>query len=122
MPALEKERLVAARHPDIPVSGGVADDIGLGLNDAPARDAIRQFSHDLFADEVAGEGGGVFGQVGAGEAAMGGTSGARFQDVRPASGIRSTHCARDGPGANGSQKYWVSRLTLPPTNSMMLTV
>lgn len=37
-------------------------------------------------------------------------------------GIRSTHCARDGPGSNGSAKYWVSLTTLPSTNSMMLTV
>ena len=36
--------------------------------------------------------------------------------------IRSTHCAREGPGSNGSPKYWVSRATLPSTNSMMLTV
>jgi hypothetical protein len=41
---------------------------------------------------------------------------ARFQD------IRSTHCAREGPGSNGSPKYWVSRATFPSRNSMMLTV
>ena len=39
-----------------------------------------------------------------------------------AQGIRSTHCAREGPGSNGSPKYWVSRATSPSTNSMMLTV
>jgi hypothetical protein len=44
------------------------------------------------------------------------TSAARFQ------GIRSTHCAREGPGSNGSPKYWVSRATFPSRNSMMLTV
>jgi hypothetical protein len=43
-------------------------------------------------------------------------SGARFQR------IGSTHCARDGPGSNGSPKYWVSRATFPSRNSMMLTV
>ena len=37
-------------------------------------------------------------------------------------GIRSTHCAREGPGSNGSPKYWVSRATFPSRNSMMLTV
>ena len=36
--------------------------------------------------------------------------------------IRSTHCAREGPGAKASPKYWVSRATLPSRNSMMLTV
>jgi hypothetical protein len=36
--------------------------------------------------------------------------------------IRSTHCAREGPGSNGSPKYCVSRATLPSRNSMMLTV
>src|SRR3954452_5806873 len=41
---------------------------------------------------------------------------ARFQ------GIRSTHCAREGPGSNASPKYWVSRVTFPSRNSMMLTV
>ena len=37
-------------------------------------------------------------------------------------GIRSTHCAREAPGSNGSAKYWVSRATFPSRNSMMLTV
>jgi len=36
--------------------------------------------------------------------------------------IRSTHCAREGPGSNGSPKYWVSLFTFPSSNSMMLTV
>jgi hypothetical protein len=37
----------------------------------------------------------------------------RFASPRlgPASYIRSTHWARDGPGGNGSPKYWVSRTT-----------
>jgi hypothetical protein len=29
-------------------------------------------------------------------------------------GIGSTHCMREGPGSNGSPKYWVSRATFPP--------
>ena len=33
----------------------------------------------------------------------------------------STHSARDGPGSNASPKYWVSRTTSAPSNSMMLT-
>ena len=36
--------------------------------------------------------------------------------------IRSTQCAREGPGSKGSPKYWVSRATFPCRNSMMLTV
>jgi len=36
--------------------------------------------------------------------------------------IRSIHCAREGPGSNGSPKYWVSRATFPSSNYMMLTV
>jgi hypothetical protein len=36
--------------------------------------------------------------------------------------IRSTHCARQALASKGSAKYWVSRATLPPLNSMMLTV
>src|SRR5690348_7452311 len=35
--------------------------------------------------------------------------------------IRSTNCAREDPGLNGSQKYGVSRATFPSRNSMMLT-
>jgi hypothetical protein len=36
-------------------------------------------------------------------------------------GIRSTHCAREGPGSNGSAKHWGSRATLPSRNSTTLT-
>jgi hypothetical protein len=36
--------------------------------------------------------------------------------------IRSTHWARQAGGSKGSAKYCVSRATLPPRNSMMLTV
>jgi hypothetical protein len=35
---------------------------------------------------------------------------------------RSTHWARDEGATNGSAKYCVSRVTLSPLNSMMLTV
>ena len=35
---------------------------------------------------------------------------------------RSTHWARDEGATNGSAKYCVSRATLSPLNSMMLTV
>jgi len=36
--------------------------------------------------------------------------------------IRSTHRARHAGASNGSAKYCVSRATLSPLNSMMLTV
>ena len=36
--------------------------------------------------------------------------------------IRSTHCARQALASKGSPKYCVSRATLSPLNSMMLTV
>jgi hypothetical protein len=36
--------------------------------------------------------------------------------------IRSTHWARQALASKGSAKYWVSRETLPPLNSIMLTV
>jgi FixJ family two-component response regulator len=40
-------------------------------------------------------------------------------DISP---IRSTRCAREGPGSNRSAKYCVSWATSPSRNSMMLTV
>ena len=55
MSALEKERAIARRHAPIGVPGGVADDIGLGLDNAAAGDAFRQFPHQQLADEKAGE-------------------------------------------------------------------
>ncbi|MER8517209.1 hypothetical protein NKH47_30410 [Mesorhizobium sp. M1060] len=45
MPALEEQRAVARRHPAIAVAGGVADDIGFGLEDATAGDAFRQLAN-----------------------------------------------------------------------------
>jgi hypothetical protein len=36
--------------------------------------------------------------------------------------IRSTHRARHAGASNGSAKYCISRATLSPLNSMMLTV
>jgi hypothetical protein len=68
------------------------------------------------ANEIAGERDRINRQLRAGERQMAIHTTARFQ------GIRSTHCAREGPGSNGSPKYWVSRATFPSRNSMMLTV
>ena len=116
MPTLEKQRTVAPRHPPVAVPGGVADDIRLGLDDAAAGDAFGQLPHQHLADEIAGERLRIDRQLRAGERQMAVLVAVRFQ------GIRSTHCARDGPGSNGSPKYWVSRATLPSRNSMMLTV
>ena len=70
----------------------------------------RPFSRPRLANEIAGERGRIIRQVRAVERwwqAM--AIAARFQ------GIRSTHCAREGPGSKGSPKYWVSRATFPST-------
>jgi hypothetical protein len=37
------------------VPGGIADDIGLGLDNAAADDAFRQLAHQYLANEIAGE-------------------------------------------------------------------
>ena len=92
MPALEKQRAIARSHPPIGVPRGVADDIGLGLDNATADDALGQLAHHELANEIAGEGGGVDWQLGARK---------RRRRLLVAGGlqaIRSTHCAREGPG------------------------
>src|SRR5262249_51684643 len=106
----------APGNPPGGVPGSVAHDIRLGLNDATAEDAFRQLSHQHLADQIAGERDGIDRQLRASERRMAILTKARFQ------GIRSTHCAREGPGSNGSPQYWVSRATFPSRNSMMLTV
>src|SRR6185503_16651567 len=111
---LQKQRAVARGHPAIGMPGGIADDIRLGLNNEAAHDAFRQLAHHYLPDEIAGKCGGIGRKPGARE---------RWKVV--AAGfheIRSTHCAREGPGSKGSPKYWISRATLPSRNSMMLTV
>ena len=113
---LEKERTIARRHAPIGVPGGVADDIGLGFDDATAGDAFGQFPHQQLANEKARERGRIDRELRARERRVGRLGVAGFQ------AIRSTRCAREGPGSNGSPKYWVSRMTLPSRNSMMLTV
>ena len=116
MPTLEKQRTITPSHPPVGVPGGVADDIRLGLNNTTAGDAFRQLPHQYLANETAGERDRINRQLRASERQMAILTAARFQ------GIRSTHCAREGPGSNGSPKYWVSRATFPSRNSMMLTV
>ena len=113
---LEKERTNARRHPSVGVPGGVADDVGLGFDNTAAGYPFRQFAHQQLADEKAGERGRIDRQLRARERRVGLLAIAGFQ------AIRSTRCAREGPGSNGSPKYWVSRATLPSRNSMMLTV
>jgi hypothetical protein len=76
--------------------------------------APKPYQH--LADEIAGESDRIERQLRAREQPMTILWAERFQ------GIRSTHCARDGPGSNGSPKYWVSRATFPSRNSIMLTV
>ena len=98
------------------MSGSVADDIRLGFNNTTAGYAFRQLPHQHLADEIAGERDRINRQLRASERQMVILTAARFQ------GIRSTQCAREGPGSNASLKYWVSRATFPSRNSMMLTV
>jgi hypothetical protein len=109
-------RSITPGHPPVGVPGGVADDIRLRFNNAIAGDAFRQLPHQYFAKEIAGERDRINWQLRASERQMAFHAVARFQ------GIRSTHCAREAPGSNGSPKYWVSRATFPSRNSMMLTV
>src|SRR5436190_13120901 len=113
---LEKQRTITPSYPPVGVPGGVADDIRLGLNNTTAGDALGQLPHQYLANEITGERGRIDRQLRASERQRAILTAAGFQ------GIRSTHCARDGPGANGSPKYWVSRATFPSRNSMMLTV
>src|ERR1700693_3953740 len=116
MSTLEKQRTITPGHPPVGVPGGVADDIRLGLNNTTAGDAFGQHPHQHLANEIAGERFRINRQFRARERRMAIHAAARFQ------GIRSTHCAREGPGSNGSPKYWVSRAAFPSRNSMMLTV
>ena len=115
---LEKQRTITPSHPPIGVPGSVADDIRLGLNNTTAGNAFRQLPHQYLANEIASERDRINRQLRASERQMATAilTAARFQ------GIRSTHCAREGPGSNGSPKYCVSRATFPSRNSMMLTV
>jgi len=81
-----------------------------------AGDDFGQLPHQYIANQIAGERDRIDRQLRASERQTAILTAARFQ------GIRSTHWAREGPGSNGSPKYWVSRVTFPSTNSMMLTV
>src|SRR5436190_13268665 len=113
---LEKQRTITPSYPPVGVPGGVADDIRLGLNNTTAGDAFGQLPHQYLANEIAGERDRIERQLRTSERQMAILRAARFQ------GLRSTHCARAGPGSNGSPKYWVSRVTCRSRNSMMLTV
>ncbi len=111
MAGFEKQRGVARCHAAIGMARRVIDDIGLGLDDPSADDTFGQLAHHHLADKVARHRFGIDGQFSATEAMIGAHS-----------LMRSTHWARDGPGANGSAKYWVSCATWPSTNSIRLTV
>ena len=95
------------------MTGGIADDIRLGFDDATGGDAFRQFPHQYFPNQIPRKRDRIDRQLRASE---------RKQGIHVFQVIRSTHCAREGPGSNGSPKYWVSRATFPSWNSMMLTV
>jgi hypothetical protein len=114
VPRSRKSARLLGGHPAVGVTPGVADVICLGLDDAAARRAFGQYPHEQFADEKTSELGGIDGQL-CPVQPSGRTIAAQI------SSIRSTHCAREGPGSNGSAKYWVSRAALPSWNSMMLT-
>src|SRR5208283_4361321 len=116
MAPLEKQRTITRGHSAVGMSRGVADDIGLGLNDATGEDAFGQCPHQYLSNEIAGEGGRIDGQLRTSERPIVVLMAPRFQ------GIRSTHCAREGPGSKGSLKYCVSWATFPSRNSIMLTV
>src|SRR5207248_3809163 len=116
VPTLEKQRTITPCHPAVGVPRGVADDIRLGLDNTTAGGAFRHLPHQYLANQIAGESDRINRQLRASERRTAILMAARFQ------GIRSTHCAREGPGSNGSPKYWVSRATFPSRNSMMLTV
>ena len=115
MRARARERAtIPRRDAAIGVARGVADVICLGLDDAAARHAVVECPHDHFADQKTSELGGIDWHS-ARSNTRGRSLSRRFHPVR------STRCAREGPGSNGSTKYWVSRAALPSRNSMKLT-
>src|SRR5208337_2426777 len=97
MAPLEKQRTITRGHFAVGMCRGVADDIGLGLNDTTGEDAFGRLPNHYLADEIAGEGGRIDGQLRASERPIVVLMAHRFQ------GIRSTHCAREGPGSKGYQ-------------------
>jgi hypothetical protein len=83
------------------MSGGIANDIRLGLNNTTADDAFGQLTHQYLPNEIAGERGGIDWQLRARERRTFVLMAVSFM-VISVHGIRSTHCAREGPGSNGS--------------------
>src|SRR5215468_11345377 len=65
MAALGEQRPVAAREPDKGMSAGIADRIGLGLDDASGQPLVRQLAHQGLADQIAGKLRGVCWQLSA---------------------------------------------------------
>ena len=84
--------------------------------DTAAGDAFGHLRHQYLADEITSERDRIDRQLRTREQRMAAVRPAGFQR------IRSTHRAREGPGSNGSPKYWVSGATFPSLNSMMLAV
>src|SRR5258705_14453 len=95
---------------------GIADNIRFGLDNTAADDAFGQLTDQNFPNKIAGKRGGIRWQPRARERRTAVLMAISLHE------IRSTHCAREAPGSNGSAKYWVSRATFPSRNSMMLTV
>jgi len=53
MAASQEQRAIARSLPAKCMSGGVADDVGFGLDDAPAGATLRGLVHQRLADEIA---------------------------------------------------------------------
>ena len=107
---------ITPRQPAVGAPRGVADNIRLGLDDTAAGGAFGHLPHQFLADEITSERDRIDRQLRTRERWIATLMPASFQR------IGSTHCAREGPGSNGSPKYWVSRATFPSLNSMILTV
>src|SRR5207248_9399285 len=66
---VEKERPVARRDAAKGMAGGIADHIGLGLDDTTARRSFGVLANQGLADQESCEGGGVYGKLAAAKAA-----------------------------------------------------
>src|SRR6476646_10421687 len=62
--AAQEQRAVAIRLARVGVAAGVAGNVGLGFDDAPARAAVRGIAHERLSDEKARERGGIDRKIG----------------------------------------------------------
>src|SRR6516165_12691340 len=94
----------------LPIFEATARSGGSQLMSGICGNAFGQLPHQYLANEQASERDRIDRQLRTRERRMDAFIRARFQR------IRSTHSAREGPGSNGSPKYWVSRATFPSLN------